>query len=166
MAQGMPGEPVPPEIVGTWRYNWVSGVHQQTPDGRWLSPTGANITFVFTADGWFELTDFRQASTHCTNTVYQTAGGSMVVDGEAILLNPVRGHIISRSDCRADWNYERDEPGQAGTIQWRPGQDVLGARALILSYPPNQEHPYTLQEVPPPVPAPGEPGSPLDMPSG
>jgi hypothetical protein len=125
----------PIEVVGTWRYNWVSGVHQQTPDGHWLPPTGANITFVFTDDGLFALADFRQASTHCTNSVHQTVSGSMAVDGERIVRYPVRGHIISRSDCRADWNYERDDPGEAGAIHWRPGQDALGNHALLLSYP-------------------------------
>jgi hypothetical protein len=166
MVQGPPGEPVPSEVVGTWRYNWVSGVHQQTPDGHWLPPTGANITFVFTDDGLFALADFRQASTHCTNSVYQTVSGSMAVDGERIVLYPVRGHIISRSDCRADWNYERDDPGEAGAIHWRPGQDALGNHALLLSYPPNEERPYTYQGDAPAVHAPQEPGSPLDRPSG
>jgi hypothetical protein len=30
---------VPSELVGTWRYKWVSGVHQQDPmTGHWHWP--------------------------------------------------------------------------------------------------------------------------------
>ena len=111
---------VPSELVGTWHYNWVSWVHQQDPvTGHWLPPTAVDITFVFTPDGQFELRDFRQASSWCTLTTYETASGQFEADQVNVTLSPSRGHIISQSDCRADWNYERDGASPPGTIEWR-----------------------------------------------
>jgi hypothetical protein len=68
---------VPSELVGTWHYNWVSGVHQHDPiPGHWRPPTAVEITFVFTPDGQFELRDFRQTSSWCTLSTYETASVS------------------------------------------------------------------------------------------
>jgi hypothetical protein len=111
---------VPSELVGTWHYNWVSWVHQQDPTtGHWLPPTAVDITFVFTQDGQFELRDFRQTSSWCTLTTYETASGQFRADQVNVTLYPSQGHIISQSDCRADWNYERDGASPPGTIGWR-----------------------------------------------
>ena len=89
---------VPSELVGTWHYNWVSGVHQQDPmTGHWLPPTAVDITFVFTPDGQFELRDFRQTSSWCTLTTYETASGQFRADQANVTLYPSQGHIISRA---------------------------------------------------------------------
>jgi hypothetical protein len=137
------GVTVPDELVGTWHYNWVSWINQQDPTGHWLPPTAFDITFVFGAEGWFELRDFRQASNWCTLTTYETAGGRFEVDDVDITLYPIRGHIISQSNCRQDWNYERDTDGGApGTIQWRWGRDALGGPALVLAWPQGEENAY------------------------
>jgi hypothetical protein len=134
---------VPSELVGTWHYNWVSGVHQQDPmTGHWLPPTAVDITFVFTPDGQFELRDFRQTSSWCTLTTYETASGQFQADQVNVTLYPSQGHIISQSDCRADWNYERDGASPPGTIGWRWGQDALGGPALVLAWPPGEENAY------------------------
>jgi hypothetical protein len=131
-------------LIGTWHYNWVSGVNQRDPvTGHWQPPTAFDITFVFGRDGRFEMRDFRQASSWCTLTSYETASGRYEADGQTISLHPARGHIISKSDCRQDWNYEGDTGGgEPGTIRWRWGRDALGDPALILAYPPGEENAY------------------------
>jgi hypothetical protein len=97
---------------------------------------------VFTQDGQFELRDFRQTSSWCTLTTYETASGQFRADQVNVTLYPSQGHIISQSDCRADWNYERDGASPPGTIGWRWGQDALGGPALVLAWPPGEENAY------------------------
>ena len=146
-AAGKAAGQILPELVGTWHYNWVSGVNQQDPmTGHWLPPTAFDITFVFTSNGQFELRDFRQASNWCTLTSYETASGRYEADREHVTLYPSRGHIISKSDCRQDWNYERDtDGGTPGRIGWRWGQDALGGPALVLVWPAGEENAYVLE---------------------
>ena len=73
-------------------------------------------------DGQFELRDFRQTSSWCTLTTYETASGQFRADQANVTLYPSQGHIISKNDCRADWNYERDG---ASVLRLRSAAEVL-----------------------------------------
>jgi hypothetical protein len=104
---------VPSELVGTWHYNWVSWVHQQNPTtGHWLPPTAVDITFVFTQDGQFELRDFRQTSSWCTLTTYETASGQFRADQVNVTLYPSQGahHLPERLPRRLELRARRRQP--------------------------------------------------------
>ena len=100
---------MPAQLVGTWSYTETNATQfRDRATGSFARPSGSSSTFEFHADGTFKNWDLIQQSMYnCTETVYIVFTGHAVFDGPAIRLHYDGGHVSSKDNCNARFNYEK-----------------------------------------------------------
>jgi hypothetical protein len=143
-----PRSDVPQQLAKDWYYGNISSVNFFNPNtGGFSAPSGVGMYFKFSGDGYYEKGVLLQSSLYgCTSTFYAFNKGTMVVEGNKIILYPDYGKIKSEDNCYTENNYEKNDEIQQEIMYWETGFDEYNSETLWLRYEEGDPSAFHLRE--------------------
>lgn len=131
-----PRTDVPVELAKEWYYGNLSSVNFFNPStGQFSAPSGTGMFFKFSADGYYEKGVLLQSSLYgCSSTFFAFNKGTVVMEGNKIILYPTYGTIKSEDNCVSANNYEKPDQLEKEIMIWELGMDEYNTETLWLRY--------------------------------
>lgn len=127
---------IPSNLAREWYTGNISSINFfNSATGQFSSPTGVGMYFKFSNEGYYEKGVILQSSLYgCSSTFYAFNKGTVVIDGNKMILYPTYGKIKSEDNCVSSNNYEKPDQLSEETMIWQIGMDEYNLETLWLSY--------------------------------
>ncbi len=138
---------VPVELAREWYYGNLSSTNFYNPGtGQFSAPSGTGMYFKFTEDGYYEKGVLLQSSLYgCSTTFYAFNKGTVVIEGNKIILYPTYGSIKSEDNCVSANNYEKPDQLEKEVMIWELGLDEYNSETLWLRYEDGNPSPFHIR---------------------
>ena len=102
---------LPPEMLGTWTSSEVRSTTFRDAVGGYSRPSGAVVRYSFSSDGRYKEDTLLETSMYnCTDSVFATEAGNVVISGSGVVFKSSGGTLKSTDNCNARFNYSKVLP--------------------------------------------------------
>jgi hypothetical protein len=124
-------DPLPAELVGTWRFQDAGDVICDPGTGQCTSSYARSESLRLTADGAFEHALFAESNfPPCSMVIQHESHGTAAVEGTSLSLSISEG--LTRVEDSCGESSDTDESGETDVYTWSLSEGAGGAPQLTL----------------------------------
>ncbi|HLJ50690.1 MAG TPA: hypothetical protein VKU01_31975 [Bryobacteraceae bacterium] len=125
----------PAAVIGVWGYTETRATqYQNRATGSFARPSGSSVKMEIYGDGSFKDSGLIQQSMYnCTSTIFITRAGHVTFEGNAVVFHYEGGHVSSKDNCNARFNYEKGAAPEVRRFDAWTIRDSANGQQLLLA---------------------------------